>query len=144
MIAIKAAPHVFDRSLAVIIDDDSHIREFIGATLRMLGMKVEGYTMAIDALAAIDDVHPAVIFLDVALLRSDAIDVLRGLGERHYCGLVQLMSGGRLSLLEAIQRIGMRHGIKLAPPLNKPVAREAIVRVIEKLRSGDALSLADS
>ena len=96
--------------------------------------------MAKEAMASLEAGHPAIIFLDVALLRSDAIDVIRGLSERRYGGLVQLMSGGRPSLLEAIQRIGVRHGMKLAPPLNKPVTREAIVQVVEGLRSPAILS----
>jgi hypothetical protein len=61
--------------------------------------------------------------------------VLRGLGERRYGGTVQLMSGGRPSLLEAVQRIGVRHGIKVAAaPLNKPFAREAIAQIVASLR----------
>jgi hypothetical protein len=91
--------------------------------------------MAKEVMMSLDADHPAIIFLDVALLRSDAIDVIRGLSERRYGGLVQLMSGGRPSLLDAIQRIGVRHGMKLVPPLNKPITREAIVRAIESLRS---------
>jgi hypothetical protein len=50
-------------------------------------------------------------------LRSDAIDVLRALGERYHGGVVQLMSGGRPSLLEAVARTACgtawacRHGL---------------------------------
>jgi DNA-binding NtrC family response regulator len=123
--------------LAFVIDDEAKIREFIAKTLEQLGMKVETFAMAKETMASLDAGHPVIIFLDVALLRSDAIDVIRGLSERRYGGLVQLMSGGRPSLLDAIQRIGVRHGIKLAPPLNKPIAREAIVQVVEGLRSAD-------
>jgi len=122
-----------DPRLAVVIDDDIKVRQFIEATLMQLGLKVASFDMAQDALAAIDGGHPAVIFLDVALLRSDAIDVLRGLGARRYGGTVQLMSGGRPALLEAVQRIGARHGIRLAAPLNKPFAREAVTQVIASL-----------
>jgi len=47
--------------------------------------------------------------------------------------LVQLMSAGRLPLLEAVQRIGARHGLELRTPLRKPVhadmIREAIANV---------------
>jgi DNA-binding NtrC family response regulator len=110
------------------------LRQFIETTLTQLGMKVAAFEIAKDALRSLDDGHPAVIFLDVALLRSDAIDVLRGLGERQYRGTVQLMSGGRPSLLEAVARIGARHGIKLAAPLNKPFANEAIAQIVASLR----------
>ena len=137
MIETHAAPIAIDPHRALVIDDDAKVREFIETSLAQLGMKVASFQMAKEALASLDDGHPGVIFLDVALLRSDAIDVLRGLGERRYGGVVQLMSGGRQALLEAVQRIGVRHGIRLAPPLNKPFAREAIERLIESLRSPD-------
>jgi DNA-binding NtrC family response regulator len=142
MIATNAACITGDPQLAVVIDDDATIREFIGTTLTQLGMKVGIFQMAKEALASLDNGHPVIIFLDVALLRSDAIDVLRGLGERHYGGIVQLMSGGRPALLEAVQRLGVRHGIKLAVPLNKPFARETIVQVVASLRSPKALAQA--
>lgn len=132
-----------DRDLAVIIEDDAEVRQQIEIALVDLGMRVESFQSAKDALASIDQNSPVVIFLDVALLNSDAIDVLHGLGERHYGGVVQLMSGGRPSLLEAVQRIGVRQGVKLATPLNKPFAPPAIAKLIESLRSSDAPSLAD-
>jgi DNA-binding NtrC family response regulator len=132
-----------DPKLAVVIDDDAKIRDFVGATLEQLGMNVRTYVTAKQALALIDTGHPAIIFLDVALLNSDAIDVIRGLSERRYGGVVQLMSGGRPSLLEAIGRIGMRHRMRLAPPLNKPFGRESIVQVIADLRSPDAFPAAE-
>jgi hypothetical protein len=72
------------------------------------------------------------------LLRSDAIDVLRGLGKRRYGGTVQLMSGGKPSLLQAVQRIGLRHGINLATPLNKPFTRDTIARTVETFNAHDA------
>jgi len=136
-------PVICDAQLAIVIDDDANIRDFVGATLREIGMKAAGYMTAKQALASIDTSHPAIIFLDVALLSSDAIDVIRGLSERRYAGVVQLMSGGRPSLLEAIGRIGVRHRMRLAPPLNKPFGREAIVQVIASLRSPDAFPVPD-
>lgn len=135
MTETDAAHIAVDSHLALVIDDDATIREFIATTLTQLGMRVATFQAAKEALASLDGGHPGVIFLDVALLRSDAIDALRGLGERRYGGVVQLMSGGRKALLEAVQRIGVRHGIKLVEPLNKPFAREAIVQVVESLRS---------
>lgn len=135
MIAADAPPVAIDRQLALVIDDDDNVRESIKRTLGQLGMKVGAFQMAKEALASLDEGHPAIIFLDVALLRSDAVDVLRGLDQRHYGGIVQLMSGGRRWLLEAVQRIGVRHGIKLTAPLNKPLAPEVIAQLVEGLQS---------
>jgi DNA-binding NtrC family response regulator len=132
-----------DPQLALVIDDDAQMRDFIGAALRELGLTVGGYISAKQALASIDICHPAIIFLDVALLGSDAIDVIRGLSERGFGGVVQLMSGGRPSLLEAIGRIGVRHRLRLAPPLNKPFPRDAVAQVVASLRSPDAYPVPD-
>lgn len=138
MTASNADQTAIDMNLVVVIDDDAEVRRRIGTAVTQAGMTVAAFLTAKEALASIDNGHPGLIFLDVALLQSDAIDVLRGLGERRYGGTVQLMSGGRQSLLEAVQRIGTRHGIKLLPPLNKPFAQEAIVEVIEHLRASRA------
>jgi DNA-binding NtrC family response regulator len=62
-----------DPHLALVIDDDAKLRQFIETTLMQLGMKVAAFEIAKDALRSLDDGHPAVIFLGVALLRSDAI-----------------------------------------------------------------------
>jgi len=137
MIATTAASVTADPLRAVIIDDDAAIQQSIAETLMQLGIAVEAFESAKEAFAAIDRDHPGIIFLDVALLRSDAIDVLRGLGQRRYGGVVQLMSGGRPALLEAIQRIGVREGIRLGTPLGKPFTRQAIVQSIEALRATD-------
>jgi DNA-binding NtrC family response regulator len=138
MIATNAAFIAGDPQLAVVIDDDADVRRIIEAALRQRGMQAQSFPAANEAFASIDSRAPAIIFLDVALLRSDAIDVLRGLGERRYGGVVQLMSGGRPSLLEAVARIGVRHGLKLATPLNKPLAHDAIVQAVEHLQHAAA------
>jgi DNA-binding NtrC family response regulator len=140
MIAINADSITIDAELAVVIDDDKEMRNFIASALTPLGMRVESFEAAKEAFAALSLRHPAIIFLDIALLRSDAIDVLRGLGERRYGGVVQLISGGRPSLLDAVKRIGVRAGVKLSVPLCKPFASEAIVHVIEELRSAPAIA----
>ncbi|HEY6255052.1 MAG TPA: response regulator [Xanthobacteraceae bacterium] len=122
--SVSAAP------LAFVIDDDLHICQFVASTLAEEGIRADNFQTAKTALAALAASRPAVIFLDVALSQSDAIDVLRGLGKHRYDGVVQLMSGGTPSLLAAIRRIGVREGIALGEPLKKPVTREAIVQVL--------------
>jgi DNA-binding response OmpR family regulator len=73
MTATAADRITVDSIFALVIDDDAELRQFIAATLKQLGMRVADFDMAKDALASLDSVHPTIIFLDVALLRSDAI-----------------------------------------------------------------------
>jgi purine-binding chemotaxis protein CheW len=123
-----------DMQRAFVIEDDRAIFQFFATTLAESGLTAENFQTAAPALTALANSRPAIIFLDIALLQSDAIDVLIGLGERRYQGVVHLMSGGRQQLLDAVRRLGLRHGVRLAPPLNKPVSRDAILGAVAALR----------
>jgi DNA-binding NtrC family response regulator len=121
------------KPFAYVIDDEATICQIVSATLDGLGVESESFQTAGEALAALDRRLPAMIFLDVALLHSDAIDVIHGLGDRNYCGTVHLMSGGNPSLIEAVARIGARNGLTFGPPLNKPFRRETLIQLVEGL-----------
>jgi DNA-binding NtrC family response regulator len=115
---------------ALVIDDEEDICQLVASTLAALGIESATFSAAKPAVASLDQRWPAIIFLDVALEQSDAIDVIRGLSERHYTGTVQLMSSGRPWLLEAVQRLATRHALTLRPPLQKPVQGDTIRAVI--------------
>ena len=119
-----AAPFAF------VIDDEDGICKLIAMTLAKMGVEAEKFHTAQDAVAALDRRIPAIVFLDVALLGSDAVDVIRGLGEKGYSGIVQLMSGSNVDLLEDVRRVGARHGLNMRPPLTKPFRPEAIREII--------------
>jgi DNA-binding NtrC family response regulator len=123
---------------AVVVDDEEAICRFVARALARLGVESSTYQTAEPAVASLDQRRPDIVFLDIALAQSDAIDVIKGLSEKHYTGPIQLMSGGRLPLLEAVQRIGARNGLSLRPPLQKPFRAEALREVIvsEGLASG--------
>lgn len=118
---------------ALVIDDQEDIRRVVATALADHGVESTAYVTAKPAIASLDERRPDVIFLDVALEQSDAIDVIKGLSEKRYTGIVQLMSGGRLPLLEAIQRIGARYGLVLRPALQKPLRGEDLRRAIVDL-----------
>jgi DNA-binding NtrC family response regulator len=113
-------------AFALVVDDQEPICRVVAMALAQLGAECASYRTAKPAIASLDQRRPEIIFLDIALEQSDAIDVIKGLSEKHYGGIVQLMSGGRPLLLEAVQRIGARYGLVLPPPLRKPFRREDI------------------
>jgi two-component system nitrogen regulation response regulator NtrX len=136
--ALKAAA-----PFAVVVDDEEVICRVVAQALAKLGVASSTYRTAAPAIASLDQRRPDIIFLDIALAQSDAIDVIKGLSERHYTGPIQLMSGGRLPLLEAVQRIGARNGLSLRPPLQKPFRLDALREVIEGAGLPIASSLQD-
>ena len=119
-----------ETAFALVIDDERNISELVATTLDELGIESATFSTAKPAVASIDQRWPVIIFLDVALEQSDAYDVIRGLSEKHYDGIVQLMSSGRPWLLAALQRLATRHGLRLCPPIQKPVRSDTIRAVI--------------
>lgn len=124
---IRSVPPVVD---AFVVDDEEGICNFVTFALANLGLTAASYRTAEDAFAALERGHPAIVFLDIALEGSDAIDVLRVLGEKRYSGVVQLMSGSNTDLLDDVRRIGARHGLVMRAPLQKPFRTEAIRQAI--------------
>jgi EAL domain-containing protein (putative c-di-GMP-specific phosphodiesterase class I)/ActR/RegA family two-component response regulator len=131
-VADPAAPCAF------VVDDEEGICKVIAMTLTTMGVTSEKSHTAPEAVAALDKGLPSIIFLDVALKKSDAIDVIRGLGERSYRGIVQLMSGSNVELLEDVRRIGARHGLTMRPPLTKPFRAESIRHIIREANLADS------
>jgi EAL domain-containing protein (putative c-di-GMP-specific phosphodiesterase class I)/ActR/RegA family two-component response regulator len=129
-----AAPDHFQSPHAFVVDDEDGVCQVIMMTLAAMGIEADKFHTATDAVAALERRLPAIIFLDVALERSDAIDVIRGLGERGYGGVVQLMSGSNIALLEDVRRIGARHGLDMRPPLTKPFRADAVRQIVTSAR----------
>jgi EAL domain-containing protein (putative c-di-GMP-specific phosphodiesterase class I) len=130
----SASPHAF------VVDDEEGVCTVITMTLAGMGVEAETFHAAPDAVAALDRRLPAIIFLDVALEKSDAIDVIRGLGERGYGGVVQLMSGSNIGLLEDVRRIGARHGLNMRPPLTKPFRADAIRHIVTSAHLAESVA----
>ncbi len=65
-------------------------------------------------------VVPEIIVLDLALGKSDAVDVMRHLVDLKFVGKILLISGRDEITLKEIQGIGERHGLSMLPSLRKP------------------------
>lgn len=115
---------------AFVIDDEGSISNLISTILESAGMRSQIFHTTEDAVAALDAGHPQIVFLDFALRKSDAVDVIRELGGRRYRGPVQVMSGNDPEILEDLRRIGTRHGLDMWPAITKPFSAEAICQVI--------------
>ena len=120
-------------SLAIVIEDDDGLCRFMSRLLTMLGMECCTYPSAKPAIDSLDQRRPAIIFLDLTLHQSDAIDVIKGLSEKKYAGVVQLMSAAVPERLDAVQWVAMRSGLSMRPPLHKPFRAEAVREAVASL-----------
>jgi EAL domain-containing protein (putative c-di-GMP-specific phosphodiesterase class I)/ActR/RegA family two-component response regulator len=124
---VKSKPST---TFCLIVDDEKAVRSIIARALRKQMVMTEECGDASSALAALKRRVPDLIFLDVSLERSDAIEVIRGLGDLKFRGGVQLMSGRDLTLLEEIKRVGERYSLKMLPVLQKPFRVETIANIL--------------
>jgi DNA-binding NtrC family response regulator len=127
--AQDAAANTRGAPFALIIDDQEGMCRFFARALALLGVESATYPTAKPALASLDQRRPDIIFLDIALTQSDAIDVIKGLAEKRYAGAVQLMSGGRPQLLQGVHRLGTRYGLTMHPPLRTDDIRAVMARM---------------
>src|SRR5262245_55871333 len=112
--AMEPAPAAF------VIDDEAGICKYVSIALGQLGLAAESFHTAAAAMPAFERAKPEIVFLDIDLGGTDAIDVIRALGEMRYAGIVQLMSGAKSALLDDVHRIGALRGLNMSQPLQKP------------------------
>lgn len=111
---------------AFVVDDEAGICRYLSTALDRLGLTAESFHTADAAIAAFGRAKPEIVFLDIDLGSTDAIDVIRALGEMRYAGMVQLMSGAKSALLDDVHRIGALRGLNMCEPLQKPFRLDAI------------------
>jgi len=119
-------------ALCFVVDDEPAIGRFVALAVGNLGVGVEQFLDLPSMNAALAARPPALIFLDVSLGASDAIDAIRHLALVNYQGIVQLMSGRDAMLLDDIKLIGERHGLRMRPALTKPFRVDAVKRIIDE------------
>ena len=111
----ESTPHI-----VYILDDDAEVRRSILYILIGSGYEPHAFTEPAPMLDELSRTPPDIIVLDLALGRSDAIDVMRQLSERMFAGKVLLISGRDEDTLGEIQKIGQRLGLSMLPVLRKP------------------------
>src|SRR5580692_5716008 len=108
------------RRKCFVVEDEPAIRKVYYAALGACDLDLGGFSSAQELLEGWRPDHPDIIFLDIALDRSDAIDVIRALATRKYHGAVQIVSGRDRALQEQVKRVGEQNGLTMLPPLEKP------------------------
>jgi EAL domain-containing protein (putative c-di-GMP-specific phosphodiesterase class I)/CheY-like chemotaxis protein len=102
------------------VDDDPHANATICRLLSTIGVSPQGFTDPAPFLLQARSDPPDVIVLDLALGRTDAVDVIRQLESISFEGDVLLTTGHDELTIEEITRTGLFHGLSMLPALRKP------------------------
>src|SRR5262245_59797727 len=123
-------------AICFVIDDEPGVQNIIAEAATPLGLRVERFRSAEKALKAMEKIKPTLLFLDVSLEGSDAIDVIRGLTKANFAGTIQLISGRDAQTMEEVRRVGERHSFAMLAPLRKPFRLEAVRAVVRQHLEG--------
>jgi EAL domain-containing protein (putative c-di-GMP-specific phosphodiesterase class I) len=105
--------------------------DLIGRVTSRAGLKSTAIGAAQAIPGALAAVEPVMVFLDISLERSDAVDGIRSLHGSGFRGAVQLISGLEPNILEAVRSVGERHGLHMLAPIRKPFRLEHLESVVQ-------------
>jgi len=117
-----------------VIDDDEGICKALSFTLKRLGFattEIAAPPALVDALGSSGT--PDLIFLDLGLGQSGAMDILPILSEHGYGGPVQLMSGRSQAVLDEVVTVGEQYGLSMLPALEKPFRMGVVKELVAGL-----------
>ena len=115
---------------AIFMDDDADICNIATFQLREIGIETRACCTASELSSSLEAHHPDLLFLDLCLGATDAIEVFALLRAHAFNGEVVLVSGQSSPVLEHARRIGTRSGINVTGVVTKPFRRPDLERVV--------------
>ena len=141
--ASSAAP-----ARVLVIDDDPRIGRFLARALRGHSRAVRAISSASALAAALGDLEPDAVFLDLRMAHGDGVEALRELAARECAATVVLMSGVDRRVIDTALSLGRSLGLRMGPPLHKPftpnAARQRIARPAAPARGDSRAVIATS
>jgi EAL domain-containing protein (putative c-di-GMP-specific phosphodiesterase class I)/CheY-like chemotaxis protein len=128
--------------ICFVVDEEGSIRHFLSLILHGAGVDTQEFADGKSFAQAIAKSNPDLVFLNIGLESSEAIESILMLARRGYVGFVQLMSGRGSAVLEHVKSVGDQHRLKMLPILKKPFETSAIVRIMRQLKLGHPASVA--
>ena len=127
------------RPRLLLIDDELAVARYIGHAAEECGYEAVITVTSESFRSQYRAAPPDVVALDLALPRSDGVELLRFLAEESCQARILLISGFDTRVVDSAMRLGLAMGLDMATPLSKPVRlhdlMEAIAEPTEKARA---------
>jgi EAL domain-containing protein (putative c-di-GMP-specific phosphodiesterase class I) len=135
--AVEAPPLAPDGApICYVVDEEPSIRHFLSLILHGAGVDTVEFPDGGTMRKAVEARPPALIFHNISLESTDAIESVIALGRMKFRGAVQLMSARGAAVLEHVKGIGAQHKLTMMPVLKKPFETDTIIKIIQELKLG--------
>jgi EAL domain-containing protein (putative c-di-GMP-specific phosphodiesterase class I) len=134
--------HASGVPVCFVVDEESSIRHFLSLILHGSGIDTEEFGDGASFRKAMGRRSPDLVFLNIGLESSEAIESVVALGKMGYFGFVQLMSNRGSAVLEHVKSVGEQHRLQMLPVLKKPFDTSAIVAIMQELKLGHGAPMA--
>ena len=135
--AVEAPPLAPDGApICYVVDEEPSIRHFLSLILHGAGVDTVEFPDGSSMRKAAEARPPALVFHNISLESTDAIESVVALGRLKYRGAVQLMSARGAAVLEHVKGIGAQHKLNMMPVLKKPFETDTIIKIIQELKLG--------
>lgn len=126
------------RRRLLLIDDELSVARFIAHAAEECGYEAIITVTAESFRSQYLALDPDVVVLDLALPRSDGVELLRFLAEEKCRALVLPISGFDERVLEAAMRLGTALGLRMTGPLQKPIRLQQLMDAMRGREARDA------
>jgi EAL domain-containing protein (putative c-di-GMP-specific phosphodiesterase class I) len=128
--------------LCFVVDEEGSIRHFLSLILHGAGVDAREFADGKSLAQELARSSPDLIFLDIGIESTKAIESILLLAKRGYHGFVQLMSKRGAAVLEHVKNVGDQSRLQMLPVLKKPFETAAIVRIMQQLKLGHPAAVA--
>jgi DNA-binding response OmpR family regulator len=127
---LPPGPRAGVRRRLLLVDDELSVAKFLAHAAEECGFEAIVTVTAESFRSQYKALSPDTVVLDLALPGSDGVELLRFLAEEGCTARVILVSGFDQRVLEAAMRLGAAMGLRMAPPLHKPVRLNQLMATI--------------
>jgi EAL domain-containing protein (putative c-di-GMP-specific phosphodiesterase class I) len=124
--------------ICFLVDQEPSMRHFLSLIMHGLGIDTVEFADGAALREALASKKPDLVFQDVSLDSSDAIESVLALGKHGFRGPMQLTSNRGSAVLEHIKSIGVQNALHMLPVLKKPFETDALVKILSQLKLGIA------
>ena len=124
--------------ICFVVDQEPSLRHFLSLVMHGAGIDTAEFADGAALREALGNKKPDLVFHDVSLESTDAIETVLALGKHGFRGPMQLMSNRGSAVLEHIKTIGVQNALHMLPVLKKPFETDALVKILSQLKLGIA------